>query len=144
MVTVLIIARRDTIDDKWLHAAYEIHDLLLRKDHQNVRVEIIDERAVQNAGCYPVKESDSIYPVWDEVCEKIIKSSDMTDWVALGCYRYGRDEDNPPAVLLNVNPDSQLDWTPTRNRIVDILDSFELWDVAVYIMPEVIWGAFAK
>lgn len=68
----------------------------------------------------------------------------MTDWVALGCYRCGRDEDNPPAVLLNVNPDSQFYWTPTRNRIVDILDSFELWDVAVYIMPEVIWGAFAK
>lgn len=146
IVTVLILARRDTIDDKWLHAAYEIHDLLLRKDYQNVRVEIIDKNIAQNAGCYPVKESDNIYPVWDEVCKRIIESSDMKDWVSLGCYRYGRDEDctrNPPAVLLDVKPDSQLDWTPTRNRIVDILDSFDLWDVAVYIMPEVTWGAFA-
>ena len=40
-------------------------------------------------------------------------------------------------MLLHVNPG--FDWTSTRNLIVDILDSFELWDVAVYIMPQVIW-----
>ena len=42
IVAMLVIAQRDTIDDKWLRAAYEIPDLFLRKNYQNMRVEIAD------------------------------------------------------------------------------------------------------
>lgn len=95
--------------------------------------------------CYAVGEMDSIYPVWDEVCRRMIESSDLQEWVSLECYRYGREDNpthNPLAVLLSLYPDSQADWTPIRNHMVVILDSFELWDVAVYIIPDVIFRGF--
>lgn len=34
LATILIIARRDTVDDRWLRAAHQIHGLLLQKDFQ--------------------------------------------------------------------------------------------------------------
>lgn len=51
----------------------------------------------------------------------------------------GRPQQKFTAVVLSANPNSQFDWTPTRNVIVSILDSIELWHIAVYIVPEVIW-----
>lgn len=59
IVAMLVIAQRDTVDDKWLRATYEIPDLFLRKNYQNVRVEIADKIVTRDAGCYPVNESHS-------------------------------------------------------------------------------------
>lgn len=142
LATILVLARRSTVDDRWLRASYQIHALLLQNNFQNVQVEIADERGLRRPTCYPVDENDKIYPIWDAVSRRIIASSNLLQWISLECFRYGREDEpskNPTAVVLSVHPVLPADWTPTRNVIVSILDRFELWHVAVYIVPDVLF-----
>lgn len=91
------------IDDRWLPT--RCTHLLLQKNFQKVQVDITDERGLRTPACYPVDEADSIYPVWEDVCRRIIEPSDLRQWISLECYRYRREDDptyNPPAVLLSV------------------------------------------
>lgn len=105
-----------------------------------MQVEVVDEEALQLPYCFPIRETDRIFLLWDTICDRIIRSfNNLNEWNALECYRYGKDSNpsnNCLVVILSVSPLSRSNWTPVRNQIVAILDEFGLWDVAVYINPD--------
>ena len=43
---------------------------------------------------------------------------------------------NPSAMLVSVSPYSRSNWIPVRKLIIAILDGYELWNVAIYILPD--------
>lgn len=106
--TILVLARCHHLDNRWLDATSKIHKLLLLQGFQNIQVEIADKRGLQTPTCYPINKADAIYLIWEEVCQKkIIQSSNLEQWVALVCLRFGCVENpsqNPTAVVLSVNP----------------------------------------
>lgn len=105
--TILVLVRYHHLDNRWLDAASKIHKLLLLQGFQNIQVEIADKRWLQTPTCYPINKADAIYLIWEEVCQKILQSSNLEQWVALKCLRFGHAENpsqNPTAVVLSVNP----------------------------------------
>lgn len=107
---------------------------------RNVQVEVIDPRALKPRICSPVLETDPIFSLWDEVCEKIIQASDLIEWSSLECYRFGQEDEtrNPPTVIISVDPRSRSDWDPVRDSIVGLLNEYRLFDVAMAVIRDVI------
>lgn len=137
--TVLIFAKRERLDGAWMEAAKSIHQELLARGFQNVQVEIADKEAFRLPRCSPVLATDTIFPMWDGVCQTILLSFSLREWVSLECYRYGKGDDpakNPPTIIVSVFPHSRTNWTPVRTKIISILHEFKLWDVGVHILPD--------
>jgi hypothetical protein len=134
--TVCIISRKHTLDESWVQAALEVRAYLTRRGFIEVSVEIADQAAFQQALCFPVQRTDSIYPLWDRVCNMILGSFDLKDWRIVECFRYGYSQDvwaNPPTIMVAVDRRATRRWNVVREGIVGILRHFGLGNVAVRI-----------
>ena len=70
--------------------------------------------------CYPILPSDSIFPIWDTVLDKILRTFDLRAWSSVGVYRIGWGTDMSPTVVVTVNTRRQ-DWHLEREGIKRIL-----------------------
>ncbi|OJJ44552.1 hypothetical protein ASPZODRAFT_134633 [Penicilliopsis zonata CBS 506.65] len=141
--TVVIFANQHQINHSWLDAAKEIHRFLLSKNFANFQVEIVDPVILKPWKCFPVLDTDQVFSHWDNLRDRILNSFNLHEWISLECYRFGKEDvssKNPPCVVVSVKPDSSTNWTPTRDRIIAMLDEYALSSsVGVYIIPDVIF-----
>lgn len=164
ILTLLIMAkRRHNLDPNWLRACQQIRSFLSTKGLDEVSVEIADKRAFKPVYCFPVRQDDAIFSVWDKVRDTILREIDLKDWKVLEWFRLGSSEDalnNPPTVMVTVDRDSVRKWSPVRGDIIQILKRFGLGKVAVSIakgcvyrstdtsleadMPQTTWGKKAR
>lgn len=134
--TLYIVSRKRRQDESWVSAALEIRAYLVNRGFKDVSVEIADQLAFRQALCFPVHNTDSIYPLWDKVCDSILGTFDLTDWRILECFRHGFSSnrfDNPPTVMVTVDRRSTKKWKKVRESIIEILKGFGLGGVAVRI-----------
>lgn len=75
--------------------------------------------------CYPILPSDSIFPIWDTVLDKILRTFDLRAWSSVGVYRIGWGTDMSPTVVVTVNTRRQ-DWHLEREGIKRILHQSDL------------------
>ncbi|KAK2804659.1 hypothetical protein FQN50_006498 [Emmonsiellopsis sp. PD_5] len=135
--TVLITANKTRLDDSWVKACIEIRGYLLQRELLDVNVEIIDKRAVEKILAFSVLPTDPIVPLWPDICSRILNIIGREGWVALECFRRGTSyeaSENPVTVILTVPYESEKDWKPVRESIVQILTQMALPDVAVSII----------
>lgn len=148
--TLLILAEKhDTTGDSWILACSELRELLLRQGLSSINVEIIDSRALWIKVARPVEDSHPIFRRWDSIVSQILPHLGLEGWLALECSRWGYnfniyDGNWPVTVLLTVPFETDQDWRPTREKIVNILNQFALPDVAVAILRGQIWRASAS
>lgn len=101
-------------------------------------MEIADNRASILDQIFPLDARERICAQWREVVDSIWTHGDLEDVNSIGCFRIGkRDEwrENPPTVLVTVNPDTDLDWKMMREDIILILENHYLQEVAVKRPP---------
>ncbi|EEP76151.1 predicted protein [Uncinocarpus reesii 1704] len=98
-------------------------------------VEIADPRVFEPMQYSPIFPTDTIYPVWDAVCDAIL-DLDIQGCRAVECFRYGRDtnDQNPQMVIVTVSPSVKNKFKQTREQIVGILNHFQLQAVGVSIV----------
>lgn len=134
--TACILARKHSLDSSWIDASQKIRSYLVSEGLSDVSIEITDPHVLEPMHYSPVLESDAIYPVWDRVCETILRRLDLKDWKCLECFRTGRNEDtsaNPPTIFVTVMKNSPRDWKRVREDIITIVDSSHLSTVGVSI-----------
>ncbi|KAL3471385.1 hypothetical protein BJX99DRAFT_263316 [Aspergillus californicus] len=147
VATMSITATRNHRDESWITAARAIRSYLVNCGLAHVAVEIADPRAFVLNHRSPVKQSDKIFALWEVVCDRILRTMDLTDVLAVGCFRFGKSDvatDNPPTVNLMVYVDSTRCWKDTREQIVGILNDFGLPVVAVSFRKDGFWGDFNR
>jgi hypothetical protein len=126
--TVLVVTEKISSD-----TAKEIHRAVapLLPD---ISVELISVAVLDPPQCFPVAQSDSIFPKWKNICEMILFESDISEWTALECWRYGTSRDsmeNPVTVLVSVLKRSTSRFDTATRRIRGILAQFGESDVDV-------------
>ncbi|KAL1989369.1 hypothetical protein VTN96DRAFT_131 [Rasamsonia emersonii] len=76
-------------------------------------------RAFEPLRYSPVLPTDLIYPIWNNVLDRILSEVDLTEIKGVECFRLGKNEDpkeNPPTVILTVARGSTKDWRPVQWR----------------------------
>ncbi|PGG98146.1 hypothetical protein AJ79_08969 [Helicocarpus griseus UAMH5409] len=132
VATVLVSAKRERIDDdSWLDACKKIREIFIRRELNDLSIEIIDSRATQ---FIPIglKHTLGYWAMFN------LKAR----WVALECFRRGtgdKPKENPVTIVLTIPYESRKQWKPIREAIVQILDSLSLPEVAVEIVRGEIW-----
>lgn len=137
VITALIIATRETVDNTWLKASREIRALLQDQNFSEISVEIADPSAFVPETVSPVLQTDEIFEKWDDVRCNIVQEIDLKDVKTIGCWRLGKSPDshqNAPTVLVTVALKSTRTWKRTREIIITILTRFALSMVAVKIV----------
>lgn len=135
--TMLILAKRGELDETWLQTTREVHAYLLEKGIQDMAVELADPAAFQPLLTSTIKHSDKVFHWWEKVLAEILKFLDPKEVNMVGCHRRGRDTngaDNFPTVVVVVDPKIDKSWKATRERIIAILDSYQLSMVGVEII----------
>lgn len=140
LLTLLIIAHRgDPLGRTWAAAAEGIYDKVLQ---WRMNVEIVDQDKLKPSNIFPCLESDRIFPLWRDVAIQILEKIDNNDIISLGCHRMGKPssrQDRTPTILLSVRRHSTRQWDGVREKIIDVLNGFELQQTAVVIKESVLW-----
>lgn len=135
-VTVLFHGKRN--GRGWIDVARKIRQRLHQKGLTQIKVEILDPRFDQRLKPHPCSHRDAIFPVWGDVVETILHSTDLSGVLTIGCYRIGSDDRNKssPTILVGVDRKSTRDWKALREAPVHVLDRFELPDVAILLRKD--------
>lgn len=143
--TLAILATRASLEDPWLDCVRDLREMLCHENLAHVCVEVVDGQAygIRNANqrlyTFPVFASDEIFAKWESVLGVILETVDLTDIRSISCYRRGRRKDvdvNPPTVLIIADTESNRCWKSTRENVVQILNNFDLYMVAVEISKD--------
>jgi hypothetical protein len=110
--TILVWAKRQSLDNSWLAASRNIFDYIKPKlGGMDVAVEIVDKRALSRQFS-PALPTDAVSAVWAEVIQTIIEEVDFTDINAVGRSRIGWSTDrskNPPYIHVDVSKKADHD-----------------------------------
>lgn len=142
--TIIVTAKRTKLDDSWLKACIDIRNILAQRSLDTLNIEIIDSRASAENFTFSVLPSDSIFSRWSEVCSQILEIIGREGWLALECFRRGVNyerENNPVTIVLTIPYNSDKQWKPVREAIINVLDTLSLSQVAVSIVRGHIWRA---
>lgn len=137
--TLMVNATQETPSNTWLQAARKIYNGLVKCGFTDVSVEISTPKAMLPRECSPVLPSDEIFSKWQMIYERILSTCDIREWIALECFRYGRESDrmkNPPTVIISVQRGSKVNWLPTREQVAKILNEFRLSTVGVSVVED--------
>lgn len=135
-MTLLVKARKTTFDSTWLGVSREVYSYFCSMSIPHCSIEIADDRAFGIDRISPLDPTDAIFAKWYQVVDSIWNNCYLKDVISLGCFRIGRSDDwkqNPPTVLIIVNPDVAQDWKVLREDVVLILENYFLPMVAVKI-----------
>lgn len=133
MPTVVVVTKQSS-----RRVAKEIHRALTPL-FPDICVELIDGALLQRCRCFPVTRSESIFHKWEGICKMILSHSDISDWTALECWRYGTSEnptENPVTVVVSVLKRSTRVFHTATRRIRGILAYFNESDVAILFQKD--------
>jgi hypothetical protein len=136
VLTVLVVTENISRD-----AAKKIHRALAPL-LPGICVELITDALLDPFRNIPLTESDSIFHKWKDICEMILSQSDISEWTALECWRYGTSRDpmeNPVMVVVSVLKSSTSKFFTATQRIRGILAQFHESDVDVLFQQSEIW-----
>lgn len=139
VLSLLIEAEKSASNDPWLQTSRDVQLFLCTEGLPKCSVEIADNRAFILDQIFPLGASDRIRGQWTEVVNSIWTHCDLDDVNSIGCFRIGKYDDwreNPPTVLITVNPDTELEWKPMREDVILILENHYLPEVAVKIQRD--------
>lgn len=139
VLTLLIEAHKTAFDDTWVNASREIHGFFCNENLPELTVEIADNRAFDPDKVFPLHPRDPIYSQWYDVVQSIWTHCYLEHVNTIGCFRIGKSdnwEQNPPTVLITVNPNTDLEWKTMREDVVLILENHYLPMVAVKIQRD--------
>ena len=89
--------------------------------------------------CSPILVSDSIFGKWPAIRQAILDRSDISEWTALECWRYGRDansQNNPPTLIVSVQKHTAHFFHAAKQRLKTISLEFGEPDVAILFMKD--------
>ncbi|KAJ9295969.1 hypothetical protein DTO271G3_5544 [Paecilomyces variotii] len=136
-ITFIVTPTRP-IDSKWVEACRQVLDFFRKEGLPQFSVEIACRRAFESPFYFPVKRTDEIYPVRYQVLDCIFKDVELTGINAIECFRVGYNVDqdeSQPTIVVSVNRRLSRNWKYIRERIVNIINSMNLWSVGVSIGP---------
>ena len=102
-------------------------------------MEIADNRAFYVDKVFPLHPLDSIFSPWYDVGQSIWTHCYVEDVNNIGCFRIGKSNDwaqNPPTVIITVDPNTDLDWKTMRVGVILILANHYFSMVAVKIQRD--------
>lgn len=139
VLTLLIDAHKTAFDDTWINASRELYGFFCKENLPELTVEIGDNRAFDLDKVFPLHPRDSIYSKWHDVVQSIWTHCHLEDVNTIGCFRIGKSEnweENPPTVLITVDPNTDLAWKTMREDVILILEDHYLSMVAVKIQRD--------
>ncbi|KAJ5085283.1 hypothetical protein N7532_010054 [Penicillium argentinense] len=133
--TLLIIMPRQPSprSEKWREAARELHARILSQ-FIDLSIEIIDERLLRPAQCFPVERTHPVYSKWRRICHEILRVSNLQQWVGISCWRYGYEEqrrDNAVTIIVSVRESADGPFHTAARRIKGVLAIQSVEDVDV-------------
>lgn len=131
--TVLVVTERNS-----RRVAKRIHQALAPLV-SNICVELIGDALLKPFRCFPVSPSESIFHKWEKICESILSRSDILEWTALECWRYGTSGDpiqNPVTVVVSVLKSSTSQFYTATQRIRGLLAQQNESDVAILFQKD--------
>ena len=139
VLTLFIEAEKTAFDNTWLNASREIYGFFCRENLPGFSVEIADSRAFDVDKIFPLHPRDPIFAQWYGVVNSIWTHCYLEDVSTIGCFRIGKSDDweqNPPTVLITVDPNTDLDWKTMREDVILILENHYLSMVAIKIQRD--------
>ncbi|KAL3460029.1 hypothetical protein BJX64DRAFT_290678 [Aspergillus heterothallicus] len=138
-LTLLIFARRESLDPIWIYSARKLWRLL-NAQFIYLDVEIADPRAFTRLEVFDPRDIDDEilatieYDVWND-----IRGTQYEDTVtSIGVRRItdlGFHTDAPVTLAISILPDSDIsEYRPLRERMVRLLNFYRLYEVAVMII----------
>ncbi|KAL3468631.1 hypothetical protein BJX64DRAFT_10893 [Aspergillus heterothallicus] len=138
--TLLIIARRPSIDRTWINTARDLRGWLRLRGYANINVEIAHPVAFKPVSLYPIEIRHPIIPLWPQISSAIRDSFPVgSGIIEITCFRVGKGQvpaENPVTVFVGTSQPGNHDWRHGRETIVRILDRFHLSGVAVFLYQE--------
>lgn len=138
VLTVLIIAKRRSLSENWQYVTRRIHSYVATL-YEGISVELLDEELDTPVKCFPIRQTDTIFPKWNQIRDTILRELTIWDWSALECWRFGRSDnplDNPPTIIVSIRKDSERQFRTDMLRIKGILALFGENDVSILFMKD--------
>ncbi|KAI9374600.1 hypothetical protein BJX61DRAFT_532242 [Aspergillus egyptiacus] len=140
LTALLTTSRNNPTQHGWAQLAKDVWKLLRDSGIRPITVEVVDQRFNQAPYIFPCRETDEIYPVWEQVCKSILANINLRGIISIGCHRIGNasyQESCIPTVLVTVSRSCTRQWKPVREGILDVLTSYRLHMVAVFIRKDI-------
>ncbi|RDW93003.1 uncharacterized protein DSM5745_00325 [Aspergillus mulundensis] len=140
LTALLTVHRHNPQDRGWAELARKVWGFL-QDCHlgEAISVEIVDPRFTRAPYMFPCRPADEIYPIWESVCDRILRGTDLTGIHAIGCLRIGNALDPQscvPNILVTVSRGSTRNWDLVREDILQTLMEFRLHAVGVIIRKD--------
>ncbi|CAG8168170.1 unnamed protein product [Penicillium salamii] len=141
--TILVIFKNHarSLPSNWREAARQIY-AIYRPKFRGISVELINEELLRQPLCHPIPRSHPIKPKWEHICERILRDSDIRHWNSIGCWEYGPEREpneNPVTLIVGLLESANGSFTPSVQRIKDILFSEDINDVDILFMISERW-----
>ncbi|KAM5476120.1 hypothetical protein MauCBS54593_000803 [Microsporum audouinii] len=136
-VILISAQQKSPVDTTWPLLCRKIREICVSAGHIDLDVEISDPLAYMPILSYPVGPNDRIVHIWPSLKERILKILNGQRWHTLDVLRRGReDEERIITIIVTIREISGIvsrHWSGMRDRIVDVIDSVGLEDIAVEI-----------
>jgi hypothetical protein len=141
-LTILVIAVKEMMDNKWYSACVEIRSACLDAGLGSMNVEIADERGLQPTLSHPISAHEPFAVQWYQIRPRVIALLGRQTWLSISLLRRGTSEDDrecPVTIVITIPEDSDSLWSGARDSIAAMLDSEGWYEVAVEIGRGSIW-----